>query len=212
MIPLKRSIRSLTLLAAAAFALGACAESTGPDDAIDPSLKVTVDHMAPDSLSAVFTVDRAGGTFTLGKHSIYFPGNAICDPAVSTYGIGTWNDRCKVLRQPITITAEIRKVDGKEWVDFSPALRFVPSKEVYIWMYTEQATSPEAAELLDILWVPSFGAEGIDESIEDPTLKTKVSQQYRVVYRRIKHFSGYMVASGVASSLDALTTSVPEGF
>ena len=211
MISLQRSIRSITLLAAAAIALGACAESTAPD-ASGPSFKVTVDHMAPDSMSAVFTVDRSGGTFTLGKHSIYFPGNAICDPKTSTYGIGTWDDRCKVLRQPITITAEIRKVDGKEWVDFSPALRFVPSKEVYIWMYTDQQISGTQPKDLNILWAPHFGAEGIDESLDDPTLVTQALPQHNIVYRRIKHFSGYMVASGIASSLDALTTSTGEGF
>ena len=35
-----------------------------------------------------------------------------------------------------------------------------------------------------------------DESILDPSVKTYVLPEYSIVYRRVKHFSGYQVGSG----------------
>lgn len=213
-----RSLRSAAVLAVLAFGLAACSDATSPDAPSGPAFKVTVDHMAPDSTSATFTVTRSGGTFTMGKHSIKFPGNSICDPAKSSYGIGTWDDRCKILREPITIHAEVRKIDGKEWVDFTPALRFAPEKEVYIWMYTDQVMAAAPEKALNILWVPYLGATPVDESLDDPTLVTGYLPQYKIVYRRIKHFSGYMVASGrtlvseTTTTIGETTTTIGESF
>ena len=212
MIPYFRRIRGVALLAAA-LGIAACSDATSPESGNGPAFKVTVNEMAPDSTSATFTVTRSGGTFTMGKHSINFPGNAICDPEKSTYGVGTWDQPCRTLRQSITIRAEVRKIDGKEWVDFTPSLRFSPDKEVYIWMYTDQVMAQADSKALNILWAPYFGAEGVDESLDDPTLVTGYLPQYKIVYRRIKHFSGYMVASGRTGYADdaATTTTTEEG-
>ena len=199
-----RRIRGAALLAAV-FALVGCSDATSPNSNA-PAFKVTVNEMASDSTSAVFTVTKSGGTFTMGKHSINFPGNSICDPAKSSYGVGTWDEPCKILREPITIHAEVRKIDGKEWVDFTPSLRFAPGKEVYIWMYTDQVMAQADSKALNILWAPYFGAAGVDESLDDPTLVTGYLPQYSIVYRRIKHFSGYMVASGRTGAVETVST------
>jgi hypothetical protein len=53
---------------------------------------------------------------------------------------------------------------------------------------------------LNILWSPAIGVPGIDESLEDPSLRTYVLGGY--AYRRIKHFSGYNVTSGRSAGLD----------
>jgi hypothetical protein len=48
----------------------------------------------------------------------------------------------------------------------------------------------------NILYCPSVGAPCIDESLTDSTLATHVQgQNGRVVTRRIKHFSGYVVTN-----------------
>jgi hypothetical protein len=157
--------------------------------------------MAEDKSSADFTVTPSGGFFQMGKHGIVFPRNVICDPRTSSYGPEHWDDSCNVLREPIRIHAELRQQDGREWIDFTPELRFKPSRWpfqwVWIYMKTDAATAPSPS--LDILWSPAIGVPGIDESIDDPTLRTFVSPWSGYAYRRIKHFSGYNVTSGYTS-------------
>ena len=200
MISLFRSIRRAAPLAVMALGLGACADSvTSPREEAPrtPDQAIIINMIAPDSTSADFTVTPTGGTFRMGKHAIWFPSGAICDPAVSSYGPGTWDQPCQPLNRSIDIHAEVRRIDGKEWVDFTPALRFKPSgnyeKWVWIYMRADGALLANSSDY-NILYTPGFGQAGIDESLEDATLRTYVSGGY--VYRRIKHFSGYMVASG----------------
>ena len=166
-----------------------------------PNFRITVEQMAGDQLSADFTVTPSGGYFRMGRHGIVFPRNAICDPATSSYGPEFWDDDCRVLREPIRIHAELRQQDDREWIDFSPELRFKPSRRavdwVWIYMQTDAAMLPDQS--LNILWSPAIGVPGIDESIDDPTLRTFVSPRSGYVYRRIKHFSGYNVTSGYTS-------------
>lgn len=161
--------------------------------------------MAEDESSADFTVTSSGGNFRMGKHAIVFPRNVICDPASSSYGREFWDADCAVLRAPIRIHAELRVQDGREWVDFSPELRFKPSRYpfewVWIYMRTDAALLPDRS--LQILWSPAIGVPGIDESLDDATLRTFVSPWSGYAYRRIKHFSGYNVTSGRAVSDDA---------
>lgn len=215
MISLKRSIRSITLFAAAAFALGACADQvTAPrDDAPrTPDLAIIVHTLAPDSTSADFTVTPTGGTFRMGKHAIWFPAYGICDPVTSSYGMGTWDQPCTPLNRSIQIRAEVRNIDGREWVDFTPALRFVPASRYdrWVWIYMRADDALDPTRDVNILYTPGFGQEGIDESLDDATLRPYVSGGY--VYRRIKHFSGYMVASGRSGLIGETTTTLEEGF
>jgi hypothetical protein len=160
-----------------------------------PNMLIIVNQMAADERSAEFTVDQAGGSFRLGKHSIVFPRNAICDPAKSDYGPHAWDSDCPPAREPIRIRAEIRTQDGREWVDFTPALRFRPSRNSsdWVWIYMLVGGDAQFNQSLSILWSPAIGVPGIDESLEDPTQRTYVSGGY--AYRRIKHFSGYNVTS-----------------
>ena len=200
---MRRSLSSIAALVLA-VTLAACGGdvATAPEaPAGPPQLRITVDRMAPDSTSADFTVDRQGGVFQIGPHAVYFPARSICDPATSGYGTDMWDAPCAPMQGSIQIHAEVRKIDGREWVDFSPELRFVPSKNpdkwVYIWMRSSALIAAgNAAESYNILWSPAFGVAGIDESLTDPTLKTMELPGYGIVYRRIKHFSGYQVALG----------------
>jgi hypothetical protein len=164
-----------------------------------PNYLITIHRMAEDHSSAEFTVTPSGGYFQMGKHGIVFPRNAICDPATSSYGREFWDDDCRVLREPIRIYAELRQQDGREWVDFKPELRFRPSdrRENWVWIYMQTDAAWRPGTSLDILWSPAIGVAGIDESLEDATLRTFVVAGY--AYRRIKHFSGYNVTSGFTS-------------
>ena len=204
------SPRKLAASLALSLLVAACADQPlAPSaPASGASLAVTIDRVTdyPDSMAVDFTVDPAGGWFELGPHKIYFPKSSICDPAVSTYGITEWDEPCTPLAKPIQIHAEIRKtlVGNMPAIDFSPALRFVPTMDmnhwVQIYFYTDAVYQPmteeEARERFKIYWTPGPGLAPIDESLVDPTLRTKVRRQYGYVFRRIEHFSGYQVGAG----------------
>jgi hypothetical protein len=170
---------------------------------------VIVNFMAPDSLSADLTVTPTGGWFRLGNHGIFFPGHAICDPATSSYGVGHWDEPCTALDAPIEIHAEVRTQDGRSWVDFTPALRFAPTADsaqwVQIYLYSDGAYDPEHLPEMNILWSQGIGDVGVDESVDDVTLRTFVDPDAGIAFRRIKHFSGYSVSSGIRSSVSELT-------
>ena len=201
-----RQLRHILVALAATAGLAACSgdATTSPADATPtPSFKVVVNHMAPDSTSADFTVTQSGGTFQIGPHAIYFPPNSICDPATSGYGVSLWDTPCSTLNRPVRIHAEVRNVGGLAFVDFSPELRFAPTRNanrwVWIWMRApidRSADSDSLKQTFNILWSPAPGLPGIDESLTDPTLKTRVLSSEGLVYRRIKHFSGYQISVG----------------
>lgn len=173
-----------------------------PPGAMRPD--IIIDRIADDSLSADITVTPTGGVFTLGRHAIFFPAYAICDPRVSSYGLDHWDSPCEVLTEPIQIHAEIRKQDGYQWVDFTPSLRFAPTEDPnqYVWLYmkSDEAEDADVISRFAILWAPEIGAEGIDESLADSTMRTYIWRDGGILFRRIKHFTGYHVSDGRAGS------------
>jgi len=205
---MSRTSTAVSTATALVTLLGACADSsTGPHTELEGpvhglSAKVVVERA--DKSSADFTVTPSGGYFELGPHGIYFPENAICDPRTSTYGPTEWDKPCDVLREPIRIHAEIRDRDGQPWVAFTPELRFAPTRgKDAVFIYLKAGGRPKSAKPggkhvaesneLKILWAPRIGAPGIDESIDDPSLRTFVHRPTGFVFRRIKHFSAYYV-------------------
>lgn len=206
---LVRQIRWSILVALVAIT-AACADSSvapmsNKSDVLPggaPNMLIVVNRMAPDERSAEFTVDQSGGYFRMGKHGIVFPRNVICDPNRSDYGPSFWDEDCRTLRRPILIHAELRTQDGREWVDFTPQLRFKPSRNPsdWVWIYMLVGGAAQFDPSLNILWSPAIGVPGIDESLDDPSLRTYVKGGY--AYRRIKHFSGYNVTSGRTESDD----------
>jgi hypothetical protein len=217
---LARQIRQSILVALVAVTAACADRSVAPmSEAAEvlpggaPRPNIIVNEMAQDESSADFTVTSSGGYFRMGKHGIVFPRNVICDPATSSYGREFWDAECEVLRAPIRIHAELRVQDGREWVDFSPELRFKPSgwafEWVWIFMRTDAATLPDPS--LKILWSPAIGVPGIDESVDDPTQRTFVSPWSGYAYRRIKHFSGYNVTSGRAETAEESEIARDEG-
>jgi hypothetical protein len=160
---------------------------------------LSLNGAGPSETSAEFNISPRGGVYQVGNHAVVFPAKSICDPATSSYGIGTWDDACVPLTRSIRITAQVRVIDGKSWVDFSPSLRFVPSNNparwVWMYMYTPGATNSFGLRRYNILYAPVIGGPTYDESLDDPTLRTYVG--YGVALRRIKHFSGYTSSTGL---------------
>lgn len=129
-----------------------------------------------------------------GEHTLVIPARAICAQS-SGYGFGMWDADCKLEKNPVTISAEVRTTaDGIPRIDFSPQMRFAPKQAVMLLLYVPGLT-PDS-QLGSILYC---GGETtlicVDEAVLDPVLQTYRDYDKSSLYRRIKHFSGYFVES-----------------
>jgi len=167
-----------------------------------PTLALT--GALPDSASVDFYVGPNGGVFYTGDHAVVFPAGSVCDPATSSYGPGTWDDSCSPLQSTLRVHAEVRRRDGKTSVDFTPALRFVPSTSSSKWVWIVMF-SPDARDAtgdlsrFNILYAPTVGATTIDETVSDASLRTYVDTSMGISLRRIKHFSAYEQGYGMGA-------------
>ncbi len=143
-----------------------------------------------------FRIDpRRDNYLAFGDHSLWIPAHSVCDPATSDYGIGTWNLACTPLTTGITISAKVRSASGGlPRVDLQPAIRFNPAHEVILNFFVKGKQAKDAAEMR-ILYCPTSSTKDcVDESQADQSLQTVLDRPDKRVFRRIKHFSGYLVA------------------
>ena len=151
---------------------------------------------AGDTVITVFSVGtntNNSATVPIGFLSkIDFPYQvgSICDPLLSSYGPGTWNDACVPLARNIIITAKTwLNAKGKLQTDFQPALRFVPGLQKSVGLLLKDAAL--AGTRIDFC----TPAGCVDESLADPSLATYLDANNKFVARIIKHFSGYTVTA-----------------
>ena len=148
-----------------------------------------------------FTVDpNVSRTYAFGENWVYFPARSICDPATSGYGIGTWDTACTALQRRIDVTVQWSNKGGHAYARFSPDLRFVPAdaRNIARWVILSLHDHKRIRELsnYNILY-DAGGAVGlIDESLTDKTLRAWIDPLHNSVVRRVKHFSGYLLAAG----------------
>jgi hypothetical protein len=201
----RSKISLLTLLAASAF-LGACSGDSTAPAAAKPAAALSrvspfVPTMAAKALVGVadgtyeFTVDpTADQSVNLGPNYLSLPANAICDIASSSYGADHWNESCAPQTEPVTITAIVRNATSDHpSIDFYPAMRFAPDKNVSLYIYV-----PTGMESFQKNWTMKYCNDAsvcVDESLADAELRSNADVENKVVFRRIKHFSGYVVHS-----------------
>ena len=194
---------SRTVLAATLAALGAC-QLDGATGA-DPSLaKGSGSAGTADTVRATIklTVTSGSTNFNVGSHRIVFGAGlaSICAPGKSSYGNTEWDKPCSPASTDVIITAKSwYDKYGHPQVDFSPALRFVPTSDPARMVVLSLKDKAEASRLVgrQILYCPKFGSSKpycVDESLVDPTVATLLDTNGFLV-RRIKHFSGYNVAA-----------------
>jgi hypothetical protein len=194
----------LTVLATTSVLLAACAsEATAP---VAPTLRTelrTSPFTPTDAQRALvgvtdgvytFTFDpRRDQSFELGPNHLDIPRDAVCDLSTSGYGSDYWNEPCTPERETVTITATVSQAQtAHPRIDFQPAMRFNPRAKVQLYIYAKKASKADAENL-----VMNYCSElhmCVDESLSDEDLKTYVDPRHNVVFRRIKHFSGYVVA------------------
>lgn len=184
-----------SLLVAAAVLVAACAgETTAPAARI--SAPVEAAKALSGAVDGVYTfhVDpRRDQTLRFGDSYLELPANSICDNDRSSYGPEYWNSPCATETQSLNITVIVRNSKtNNPSVDFAPAMRFSPTKAVQLTIDVTNATT--LSNMTTMLYCGPFYKTCIDESTTDRSLVTSLDRRQNTVSRRIKHFSGYVVA------------------
>jgi hypothetical protein len=130
-----------------------------------------------------------------GRHTLSLPANAVCSIHTSGYGLALFDEPCATETRPVTITAMVTSdALGHPRIDFRPDLRFSPTKEVVLSLSVKDAAAQSITNWR-IFYCPTPGTTVgcMDESLLDPSLVTHVDVRRGIVFRRIKHFTGYFV-------------------
>ena len=170
--------------------VGACSDNNAlAPSAVAPTFVAPANFLQVGS-SISFRVDNAYGSVQkLDDHLISIPAGAICDLATSGYGPEYWGKSCTPMRGSIVITATVLAgPDGEPYIDFQPAMRFAPNKEVALFF----RDSKEGTKNLSINYCNNAGV-CVDESLTNPALKPFRVNSW-IVGRRLAHFSGYVIA------------------
>ena len=132
--------------------------------------------------------------FSLGPNYLSLPKNSVCNLKGSTYGAAFWDASCTAEKQKFTLTVVIKNAQSAHpSIQFFPAMRFNPAaKPVQLYMYAPHVSPTDAKNWL-MLYCPDKGA-CYDESLTDKSLTTFIDYKENMVFRRVKHFSGYTVA------------------
>jgi hypothetical protein len=130
-----------------------------------------------------------------GPHTLSLPANAVCGVQAAGYGVSLFDEPCPAETRRVAITATVTSdAKGHPRIDFLPNLRFSPQKEVILSLYVGDAAL-ESMTSWRIFYCPTPGTTVgcMDESLLDASLVTHVDLQRGMVFRRIKHFTGYFV-------------------
>ncbi len=131
-----------------------------------------------------------------GTSRLDIPEDGICDLATSGYGPSTWDAPCSPTKQDVDITVTSTGAGtSNPKLDFVPALRFNPSKSVRLSMYGRNVTDADAASwVIKYCTLDAAGVNNcVNESVNDASLKTYIDSDKSVAFRRIKHFSEFLL-------------------
>lgn len=209
-----RSSAPMVALLAAAMFLGACSDnSTSPNvPAAAPSSQIATSSFVPtasqraligviDGTYQVTFNPTYSQSFSLGPNHLDIPAYAVCNLLTSGYGPDSWNKSCSPQVLPVTLTVVIKNSQSANpSIQFFPAMRFSPDKQVKLYMYAPNVSATDAKNWL--MFYCNDSKVCVDESLSDPSLVTNIDYTNNVLFRRVKHFSGYVVAenSGDASN------------
>jgi hypothetical protein len=202
-----------TMLAAASMLVAACSRDVTAPSASTP--RVTPERVSSfrpsGAAKALYGVSDGVYTlsfdpsldqsFNMGLNHLDMPANSVCNLTESSYGRAHWNEACTPETSEVTITVTITGASSDNpRIDFQPAMRFNPDKNVQLFMY---APNPSLSDS----WKLGYcNAENVcvDESKTDSDLQSYVDKDADVVFRRIKHFSGYILGGDFAEAMPDL--------
>ena len=205
-----RTALRFALLAGAAV-LGACSSEVTSPKATPQHVNEATSMFVP-SASAKALIGVADGTyavtfnpgqdqqFYLGPNHLSLPANSVCNLLTSGYGAAYWDASCTPQTGNMTLTVVIKNAaSNNPSIQFYPAMRFNPDKLVQLYMYAPNVSKTDAKNWT-MFYCPDVGA-CFDESIKDKSLTTSIDYTNNVLFRRVKHFSGYTVAENTDPSL-----------
>ena len=195
-------------VAAVAVTLAACSDSAvTPVEASGNALKPNGVHMtiASTSVTTATLYPQYDNVYvSVEGHRIVIPAYSICAVGVSGYGPGYWDAPCTPQTAPITfVIATSVSADGSSRVIVQPDVRFAPGKTVMAYM--KDSVGARTAGSF-IAYCTLLGCS--DEGRTDAQMTTYRDPSQGIIYRRLKHFSGYNVVfgfgddSGISSSLN----------
>jgi hypothetical protein len=211
----------LILSGAALLVVASCVNDT----AVAPSLSAPPIIGSP-ALAALaiptstdFVIPVAGGQVAVlgGTYNLDVPANAVCDPnaqdSQAGYAAGDWDAPCTPASADIAVHATLKWSHNRLWVDFSPALRFVPTQIVTISTDVMSAGvryyagQDAAGNVFDnsngrsrkwgIMYAGEIDGNPVDDSRLDPSSQTRVDFATGKISRRVRHFSGYNILTGL---------------
>jgi hypothetical protein len=215
---MQASVRRLAVVAAALTALGCSDSALSPNGGSTRSISSGRAPSLDASLSfsglktTTITLTAAGGTYSVGNglFTIKIPQNAVCDPALSSYGDGTWDSPCTTLAagQSLTVTVTYGfTTTNFPVLDISPGIRFSPNSVVTLGTMafassiianaTYYASNQQALHQFGFYYTPDLGATAFTDAGNDSSLITHVNLSTGYVWRRVKHFSGYNIQTGL---------------
>ena len=187
------------LVAGVALIATACGDAIAPTRSEDSMLRVaaplakSLDAYVPAfATRELITIPAAGGVVKVGGFTLYFARNSVCDPLTSGYGPDTWDTSCETLSTDYTLTAAFWHENGKTFIEFIDDIRFAPDRWVVISAHVPASDKEILYFRRDV-----FGSVSTkDEAAYDSSMRTFYSSHTGELYRRIKHFSGYVITSG----------------
>ncbi len=205
------------LIAGSAFIAAACRDAIAPTRSTTakdlPTLtalkggfhsfaEIANDDAENNAKVLTFKLRARGGRAHAGKFTIDYPANAVCDPETSGYGPDVWDTPCNTLNEDITVTAKIWVDEGRSHVDFSPDIRFDPSKDVYVSSVVPGLQGQEdndATRGQFSIWYTRREGDTryfINDAANDARLASSFDLVNGKARRKVQHFSGYFVQWG----------------
>lgn len=184
-------------------AASACSDATAPSRLVAPGGPVAsrdLQEAQPSARTGATTFQATidphkQNVLRFGTYTLTLPANSVCNLDRSGYGIDVFDDRCSPEGQDVTIRATVsRDAQGHQRIDLSPRMRFNPTKTVILSTYVGDAALLSSASWGIFFCPDSDTSSCIDESLTDSSLVTQIDLQQGIIFRRIKHFSGYLAA------------------
>ncbi len=201
--------RNTFLSIASAIALvtaAACSDVTvAPKSTARAPASASLNAATSGSYSTTFNIPARGGSVdvviaALGSQPIFtlqFPADAVCSGPESATG------PCDPVGHTVRVTATYANVNGHQGVDFTPEMRFDPAKVVTLstmrlasTVFAMRTQKHPNWNALTILFTPDAGATLVNDALSDPSVITYIDLRTGLVWRRVKHFSGYNIGFG----------------
>jgi hypothetical protein len=195
-----------TVLTLTAMLAAGCTDSTVAPKAASGDSTIrgggsTAALTATDTLRFSFVIDpNQTISYPLGAgNSITFPAGSLCDPNLSSYGVGEWDKDCPLATSAVTVNTKAWLDEaGQPHLDFDRHVRFVPTANPAGWVMLTLSNYGVGLDLWSrIAYCTSEEQSScVDESIADPSVATVTDPVTGQLTRRVKHFSGYSLTSG----------------